>query len=72
MDDWSQFKEKYNFESQPRIEVLDSVLKSGIEDYCYSILERIIVLAEAPNQKSPNSLALPYPEFWYVQILPMI
>ena len=54
MDDWSQFKEKYNFESQPRIEVLDSVLKSGIEDYCYSILERIIVLAEAPNQKKES------------------
>ena len=38
LDNWSQFKQKYNFESQPRIKVLDSVLKSGIEDHCYSIL----------------------------------
>jgi len=50
LDNWSQFK-KYNSESQPRIRVLDSVLKSGIEDYCYSILEGRIVLAEALNQK---------------------
>ena len=48
---WYQFKQKYNFESQPRIKVLDSELKSGIEGYCYSILEGRIVLAEAPNQK---------------------
>ena len=51
LDNCSQFKQKYNSESQPRIKVPDEVLKSDIEDYCYSILEGRIVLAEAPNQK---------------------